>query len=264
MTRAIKNFLGHLTFGTHLDAILLGNAAVIVAFHRVGDAPDPRGLTVTGDMFQRFCTFFSEHFNVTTLRGLVEKLESGRGVDRDLVITFDDGYRDNFENAAPVLDRLSLPATFFVVSQWIDSAVVPWWDQDDAVRHPWMTWAQVQYLHQHGFEIGGHTRTHADLGQVSAAVAIEEVLGSKLELEHRLSSRLDSFAYPYGRRENLAPINREVVKAAGFRCCCSCYGGINAQQSDPFHLARIPMSPWFLTPHQFGMEVAFGLSVLPC
>ena len=88
-----------------------------------------------------------------------EKLERGLEPNRELAITFDDGYRDNYDNAMPVLEKLSLPATFFVVSQWIGTDVVPRWDERRGVRHPWMTWDQVRSLHRKGFEIGAHTQT---------------------------------------------------------------------------------------------------------
>src|SRR5436190_8457723 len=258
--QSLKSAIGRATFAGHLDRILLANTAVIVAFHRVHDAPDPIGLTISCGMFERFCMYFARHFYVVSLRDLVDRLERKHDVGRHLAITFDDGYRDNFENAAPVLKRLALPATFFVVSRWIESEVVPWWDAQHGVRYCWMTWDQVRTLQRIGFEIGAHTRTHIDLGRV-AAEARAEIFGSRVELEDRLSARVDLFAFPYGRRDNCTDANRDLVKAAGFRCCCSCFGGVNGRTQDPFDLARIPISTWYTTPDQFGFEVAFGRSV---
>jgi peptidoglycan/xylan/chitin deacetylase (PgdA/CDA1 family) len=199
---------------------------------------------------------------VVPLRDLVEKLGAGRSVGRELAITFDDGYRDNFENAAPVLEQLSLPATFFVVTQWIDTDIVPFWDEQRGVRHPWMTWADARALHRRGFEIGVHTRTHADLGKVSGGDAREEIFGARLDLERQLGAPATSFAYPYGRRDNFTEANRELVRAAGFHCCCSAFGGINLRGTDPFHLRRIPISEGYASPHQFGFDLAFGRTLL--
>jgi peptidoglycan/xylan/chitin deacetylase (PgdA/CDA1 family) len=260
MKRPIKSLFGHLTFASHLGAVLLGNAAVVVAFHRVQDIADSNGLTIGPEMFERYCRFFMRHFRLISLRDLVDRMERGQELNRHLAITFDDGYRDNFENAAPVLEKLSLPATFFVVSQWIGSDVVPWWDREQGVRHPWMSWDQVRSLHRKGFDIGAHTRHHVDLGSVTGTQASEEICGSKIELENQLSSPVDLFAFPYGRPNNLVDENRALVQAAGFRCCCSCFGGINDPEGDPFRLARVPISPWFSTPHQFGLEIALGMS----
>jgi peptidoglycan/xylan/chitin deacetylase (PgdA/CDA1 family) len=256
--KAIKGLLGRVIFESGLSATLVGDAAVIVAFHRIQDTPDAYGLTTSASMLARHCRFFRRHFRVIALRELVDRLERGVTVDRTLAITFDDGYRDNFENAAPVLERLKLPATFFVVTRWMGTDVVPWWDRQLGVAHPWMTWDQVRSLHQRGFDIGAHTQTHADLGQISGVDARDEIVGSKVELERQLGAPVELFAYPYGGRDNLTESNRQQVRAAGFRCCCSAAGGINASGTDPFLLRRIPISPWFTSPQQFGLEVALG------
>jgi peptidoglycan/xylan/chitin deacetylase (PgdA/CDA1 family) len=262
MKRAITGVLGQVVFASPLESLLMRNAAVVVAFHRVGDTPGSDGLTVDLRMFQRFCTFFARHFRVISLGDLVGKLERGVRLNRELVITFDDGYRDNFVNAAPVLQRFSLPATFFIVGQWIGTDVVSWWDSGQGISHPWMTWDEVRSLHRQGFEIGAHTLTHADLGTVSEIDAQEEIFGGRRELEAKLSAPVELFSYPYGRPHNLASSNRDLVKAAGFRCCCSCFGGTVASGSDPFQLRRVPISTWYASPHQFALEAALGRSVL--
>jgi peptidoglycan/xylan/chitin deacetylase (PgdA/CDA1 family) len=182
-------------------------------------------------------------------------------LNRELAITFDDGYRDNFENAAPVLERLGLPATFFLVTQWMGTDVVPWWDRQQGVRYPWMTWDQVRSLHERGFDLGSHTRTHVDLGAVMEPQAKEEILGGRNELEQILSAPVELFAYPYGRRVNLAEANRQLVRRAGFRCCCSCFGGLIAPGMDPFDLRRVPITSICPSPLQFGFEVALGRSL---
>jgi peptidoglycan/xylan/chitin deacetylase (PgdA/CDA1 family) len=161
-----------------------------------------------------------------------------------------------------VLERLSLPATFFVVTQWMDTEVIPFWDADRGMRYPWMTWADVRSLHRRGFEIGVHTRTHADLGTLSGGRAGDEILGARLELEDRLNAPATSFAYPYGKRQHLTEANRELVRAAGFACCCSGFGGVNAPGTDPFRLNRIPISTFYASPHLFGFDLALGRTTL--
>jgi peptidoglycan/xylan/chitin deacetylase (PgdA/CDA1 family) len=262
MKHSVKNFLGQLMFLGGFHELLLRNAAVVVAFHRVHDTLDPSGLTVSLETFERYCAFFKQHFHVVPLRDLVDKLHDGVRLRHHLAITFDDGYLDNYENAAPVLERLSLPATFFVVTQFMGSTAVPWWDRQQGVRYPWMTWDHVRSLRRMGFDVGAHTRTHVDLGNVSQRVAKEEILRGRLELQNELSAPVDLFAYPYGRPRNLDDSSRDLVKASGFRCCCSSFGGINLSGADPFQLRRVPVSPWYSTPQQFGFEVAFRRSDL--
>ena len=262
MRSLVKSLLGHGLFAAKLDAILLRNAAVIVAFHRVQDTDPLDSLSIDAATFERHCRFYRRHFHVVPLRELVTRMSAGRPIDRLLAITFDDGYRDNFENARPVLEKLSLPATFFVVTEWMGTDVVAWWDRARGVSHPWMDWDQVRDLHRRGFDVGAHTRSHVDLGAVAPMAARDEVIGARLQLEQELGARADLFAYPYGGRRHVTETCREIVKSAGFRCCCSAFGGINPVGTDPFRLKRVPVSPGHRSPHQFGFEVATGRSVL--
>jgi peptidoglycan/xylan/chitin deacetylase (PgdA/CDA1 family) len=258
---ALKRFAGQALFGLGLEAVLLRGTAVIVAFHRVQPAVDEGdGLSVSIEAFARFCRFFRRHFRVAPLRTLVEKLERGQPLGRELAITFDDGYRDNFLHAAPVLEALGLPATFFVVAQWIGTDVVPWWDGQRAARYAWMSWDEVRDLRARGFEIGAHTLTHADLGRVSGAEAERELCGARAILEDRLAAPVDLFAYPYGGPHHITERNRARVRAAGFRCCCSSFGGVNRTGDSAFHLQRVPVSSWHASAPQLGLEVALRRS----
>jgi peptidoglycan/xylan/chitin deacetylase (PgdA/CDA1 family) len=261
MREPLKHALGHSIFASRLDTLLLRDTAVVVAFHRVKNTHTADGLTVSVPLFDRYCRFFRDHFNVVPLGDLVTRLERRQPLDRALAITFDDGYLDNFENAAPILQKYALPSTFFVVTRWIGGDVVPWWDQPEC--HPWMSWDQVRTLHRSGFAIGAHTRTHVDLGAVGGDDAESEIVGARVDLERELGADVDLFAYPYGARENISEANRALIKRAGFRCCCSCFGGSVTADTDPFGLARVPINSSFSSPHGFGFEVAFGRTLLP-
>lgn len=128
--RTVKRLLGRSLFASHLDALLLRNAAVVVAFHRVlagADVSDT--LTVDPQTFEAFCRFFRRHFSVVPLPELIAKLERGRTLRRELAITFDDGYRDNYECAFPILRQRNAPAMFFVATGFVDEPRLPWWDE---------------------------------------------------------------------------------------------------------------------------------------
>jgi peptidoglycan/xylan/chitin deacetylase (PgdA/CDA1 family) len=261
MMRTIKRLLGQSLFASHLDALFLRRNAVVVAFHRVQRGADVSdGLTVDPRVFEGYCRFFKRHFRVVPLLELIRGLEAGRTPRRELAITFDDGYRDNFENALPILESLSLPATFFIVSGWVGTDVVPFWDRRLGVRHPWMTWNQLRTLHGKGFEIGAHTRTHVDLGMVAPGDARDEIAGARADIEGQIGAAVASFAYPFGGRDHMSRANRTLVREAGYRCCCSGFGGTIASGTDPFHLPRIPVSNWHVSPHHFGLDVALGRS----
>jgi len=263
MRGPLKDAIGHSIFASRLDTLLLRHTAVVVAFHRVKNICGGDGLTVSVPLFDRYCRFFRDHFNVVPLGDLVTRLERRLPLDRHLAITFDDGYLDNFENAAPILRKYGLPSVFFVVTGWVGGDVVPWWDREEGVRHPWMSWEQVRTLHRSGFEIGAHTRTHVDLGAVGGGDAETEIAGARQDLQQELGAAVDLFAYPYGSRANLSDANRALVKRAGFRCCCSCFGGAVTADTDPFRIARVAINRSLSSPHGFGFEVAFGRTLLP-
>jgi peptidoglycan/xylan/chitin deacetylase (PgdA/CDA1 family) len=254
LPRRLKSVVGRSLFGLGLQRVLLDQVAVVVALHRVNDQTAGDALTCGTALFDAYCRFFARHFSVVPLGELVGMLERRAPLRRTLAITFDDGYRDNFECAAPILRSHGLPATFFVATELIGSDTVPWWDRNLSVPAPWMSWQQVQALHRDGFEIGAHTRTHADLGKVEGEEAAREIFGSRDDLERRLGSAPELFAYPYGGSDRISPENRALVREAGFRCCASCFGGVNGAGSDLFALRRVPLSAWFLSPYQFGFE----------
>src|SRR5688572_20186109 len=141
MRDPLKQAIGHGVFAARLDTLLLRHTAVVVAFHRVNNSRDASdGLTVNLPLFERYCRFFRDHFNVVPLSDLVTRLERRLPLDHLLAITFDDGYLDNFENAAPILRKYALPSAFFVVTRWMGGDLVPWWDREHGVIHPWMSW----------------------------------------------------------------------------------------------------------------------------
>jgi peptidoglycan/xylan/chitin deacetylase (PgdA/CDA1 family) len=212
-------------------------------------------MTCETAMFERYCRFFKSHFHPAHLPEIVDKMEKGSRLGGELAVCFDDGYRDNFELAAPVLERMGIPAAFFVVTGFVDTDQTAWWDRRLPVRPAWMTWTQVRSLHSRGFEIGSHSLTHRNLGEIDDRAAREEIEGSRQELSKRLSAEVDLFAYPYGGPADITRETREIVRAAGYRCCCSLTGGINRTGADPFHILRIPFSTWFVSPYHLGFDI---------
>jgi peptidoglycan/xylan/chitin deacetylase (PgdA/CDA1 family) len=211
--------------------------------------------------FEAFCQFFAYRFTVIPLGEMVARLKRGKKLSGTVALTFDDGYRDNVECAAPILRSLGLPATFFVVSDFVESNTVAPWDCGLTPAPAWMTWSQVRQLHSDGFEIGAHTRTHADLGQVVGTQAEWEISGSREEIEARVRTAVELFAYPYGGAKHMTESNRQLVRRSGFSCCASCWGGTNPRGGDCFELRRFPITSWFSTPSQLAWEVAIGRTV---
>jgi peptidoglycan/xylan/chitin deacetylase (PgdA/CDA1 family) len=230
----------------------------IVAFHRVSNDLASDGLTCSPRKFESFCRFFQRYFTVLSLSEQIVSARAGKRLGGTLSITFDDGYRDNLDVAAPILKKLGLPATFFVTTGFVESTIVPFWDRDLPRQPGWMTWNDVRSLRNQGFEIGNHTDTHLDMGSASADQIRAELQLSQERFSDELGTRPHLFAYPFGGREHISEMARDLVREAGFGCCVACHGGVNDVAADPFRLNRIGIAQWFATPGQFGFELLNG------
>ncbi|HEX8692843.1 MAG TPA: polysaccharide deacetylase family protein [Longimicrobium sp.] len=253
----LKHWLAAPLFASGAHRVLFGRRGVIVAFHRVDDRVRGNPIGCSRDEFARYLDFFARHFRVVPLSELLARLEAGGSAGGRLAITFDDGYRDNYEVAAPLLRARGLPACFFVAAELIGSRTQPWWDAEYGARAEWMTWDQVRALHAEGFEIGAHTLSHADLGRTHGEAAEREIAGCRARLERELGAPVTLFSFPYGAAHRMTEENRARVARAGFRCCLSAYGGTVAPGDDPFRLRRAPVSPWHLSPAHLGFELLF-------
>jgi peptidoglycan/xylan/chitin deacetylase (PgdA/CDA1 family) len=105
--------------------------ALILAYHRVrGDGPetpfDPGTFSATEAMLEAQLRFITRHFEVVGPEAIERDPDA---LGRRVVVTFDDGYRDNYELALPLLRKYGVPATFFLTTGFLDSPRVPWWDE---------------------------------------------------------------------------------------------------------------------------------------
>lgn len=250
----IKSAAARVASSVGLHERVWRDRALVVAFHNVNDGPITP-ISIQIDAFKRAIDWLATHFTVVTLDTLLHRMETQQPIGGCCVITFDDGYRDNAEIAAPLLRERGLPATFFVASGLVGSRTQTAWDTDHGVRSEWMTWEDVRQLQREGFTIGGHTIHHANLGELTPEETRKEVLGGLDLIEQHTGTRPDVFAYPYGRRNAITDANRAVIASLGLRCCLSCYGGIVRPSDDPMVLCRTAYSPWFASPEQFGFEM---------
>jgi peptidoglycan/xylan/chitin deacetylase (PgdA/CDA1 family) len=251
----VKELLGRLADVTGIYARNFRSKMVIVTFHRVNDwmAEDP--ITCGTDRFEEFCLFFKRHFRVVPLSEQIAGCRAAQDMGGTLSITFDDGYRDNFEVAAPLLERLGLPAAFFVATGFIGTDYTPPWDRHLTRQAGWMDWDQVRALRKMGFEVGAHTDRHVDLATLDSAAVRAELVECRETLQRELAERVTLFAYPFGGREHMSEESRRIVQEVGFECCLGAYGGTNPPSTDPFRLNRVTIGGWFATPNQLGIEI---------
>jgi peptidoglycan/xylan/chitin deacetylase (PgdA/CDA1 family) len=124
---------------------------------------------------------------------------------KTLAVTFDDAFLSTVRLAAPVLDRLGVPATIFVPTAFPDSGrPLSWPHLDRWLNTPYepelesASWAGLTSLREAGWEIGSHTVSHPRLTELGAADLDSELRDSKAEIERHVGERCRSIAYPYG------------------------------------------------------------------
>jgi peptidoglycan/xylan/chitin deacetylase (PgdA/CDA1 family) len=133
------------------------------------------------------------------------------------VITSDDGYRDNLEIALPIMRRHGFTATVFLVSRRLGG--VNDWDGEGAVSgRPLMSLEEIARMREHGISFGAHTRTHPSLPDLPDGSVEDEIAGSRADLEQSLGEPIQTFAYPYGRRDERAV---GAARATGFIAACN-------------------------------------------
>jgi len=154
-----------------------------------------------------------------------------------VAITFDDGFRNFFEHAFPVLQRYLFPATVFVVSAYCGGRN-DWPTQPRSTGVPFvelMSWSEVEEISRAGIEIGSHTATHPRMGALTPAEIEAELSVSRQVIEQRTGKAVRTLAYPYGE-------STPVVRAAArhhFRLACGTRLACLSPNSDNADLPRI-------------------------
>jgi len=205
-------------------------------------------LNVPPKVFAQQMAFLSQNgFNVITLEQFIDyRNENKKLPPKTVIITFDDGYRDNYLNAFPILEKHNFKATFFVVTDYINSDEIFHWLQlgEQSLFHfqenrqYWLPLSQQSILDMsaQGACFGSHTKTHCCLSDVDENRVMEELNGSREYLEKILLKPVRCFSYPYGG------MNKSVgglVKAGGYRAAVTTKRGGNSLKSEPLQLRRI-------------------------
>ena len=146
----------------------------ILYYHSISDAPIRS--SVSPGAFTAQIEYLVQHgYHLLSLSDAVGRLSSGAVFpDRSAVITLDDGFQDNYENALPILTRFKAPATVFLTVGYIGTGRLPTLTRTDFMPRP-LDWREVKEMQAQGVEFGSHTLSHPMLSQVSHEVARREI-----------------------------------------------------------------------------------------
>ena len=209
--------------------------------HRVveqrSDVPEQRELEVTPDWLeQKILEYKSKGYsfisidNLTTLNTKHSTLNTKKWV----CITFDDGYRDNFSFAYPMLKRLNVPFTVYVTTGFIDNKLPMWWYPNEQLG---LSTEELKALDADPLcTIGAHTVNHPKLDTMTREQQYQEVAESKQILEALLGHEINHFSFPHGaHNDDTLAICHEL----GFETVVQSWGGPLRRGENPYPLPRI-------------------------
>lgn len=140
-----------------------------------------------------------------------------------ILITFDDGYADNYKQAFPIMKKYGFTATMFAITNWMGSG-------------SYATWNDLGELQKNGWDIMPHTRSHPDLPLLSSEEQTDEVAGSKQAIENHLHRKVNAMAYPYGLRSEETV---KIVEKCGYDYAFTFEDGWTTSEQNPLLLKRL-------------------------
>lgn len=209
----------------------------IFVYHSVrpdypGETEEQHAYSVTPQLLERQLAYLQKNgYTAITLDQLASYVQAGTSspVQKPVVLTFDDGWENQYNNAFPLLKKYHMTATFYIYTNAI------------GVTH-FLTWPEVKEMDAAGMTIASHTLSHPNLKTAPLAQIKAEVTKSKKIIEDQLGKPVVHFASPFGYTN--ADIIA-IVKAAGYKTARTTYKGLYHSNADLLQLRSILISESF-------------------
>lgn len=212
----------------------------ILVYHKITIIPklqDTFRLSVPPNSFQKQMEYIAKKKRCLRLHDYVARLRKGRKIfGNSVIITFDDGYLDNYFNAFPVLKNYNLTATFFVPTRLV-GLTNRWDEKRGETQARLLSWDEIVEMSTSGMSFGSHGCTHTRLTTCTDDMLAEEFRESKSTLESKLHRPIDLFSYPYGAVDSRTS---NFAKSFGYSAACSDRENPN-EEVDIYNLNRIPI-----------------------
>jgi peptidoglycan/xylan/chitin deacetylase (PgdA/CDA1 family) len=220
----------------------------VLMYHKINDVP--------GNPLSVPCAVFDEQmsrlgdlgYTVVGLDAVLDHYAEGAPLpERAVLITFDDGYRDNLANAAPILRKYGYPAVLFVPIGYLDDRRPLPHEEHLAARgvlNATLDWSELAELEAHGVRIESHGISHRPLADLEVDEAAREIALAKLRLEERLGRPVRAFAYVKGSEAHYKPVHLSLLRQAGYEVAFTSVSGANSLATDPLRLHRYNVEPY--------------------
>ncbi len=201
----------------------------ILMYHSISTDQDST-LCVSPENFTKQMAFLAKSgYSVISLKMLVQNIKAGRKfLPKTVVVTFDDGFEDNFLYAFPVLSKHDMIATVFLITDYVG-------------KNPgYLNWDQIKVMAENNMDFGGHTRSNVYLPSVKQESRLfDEIEGSKNDIEAKLSEKIEFFCYPLGGFNEKV---KKVTELAGYMGACTTNRGFSRVNEDLYELKRVKIT----------------------
>ena len=216
----------------------------VIMYHRVINNPENEGVYGTyiyEDMFKKHLQYLKDkNYTVITFKDLDKigwrnRFEKGR---KYIILTFDDGYKDNYDLAFPILKEFNFKATIFLMG----SSTYNEWDVKAGGERKFslMSVEMIKEMQDYGIEFGAHTFNHPKINTLSNEEIEHQIVDVKKPLEEKIGKEIITFAYPYGILNDYA---KEMAKKAGYTFALATDSGSVCLSDDLYQIRRIAIFP---------------------
>lgn len=200
----------------------------ILTYHSVNN--EYRGMpTVSIKSFNAQIEYLYKHkYNVISFNELIDAINAKKRLPRNtVVITFDDGFEDNYANAFLILKKYKMPVIIFLISDFIGK------------KPEHLNWQEVREMLKDNIDFGSHTQTHLYLPEANKENIYKELKASKEQIEANIKQKVLFISYPAGGfNEDI----KKIVKQLGFKAACTTNRGFDKANLDVFELKRIKVT----------------------
>lgn len=220
-----------------LNAARKFNTVAVLMYHNVTDYAEPSYRSIRVKDFRRQMYYLKKKCEVISMGDLVRIYKSGQALPKTnkprVVITLDDGFRDNYINAFPVLKEFGLPAAFFVVSK-----LIHWGDNSDGVQRNHLSLEEMKDMRNHGMTFCSHTHSHPNLSNLGYEDQKREIQKGMDELYGRFADPevLQAFAYPFGEYNQFT---LDILKEMKFQVGLTVWHHLNGTFENSLRLKRM-------------------------